>query len=50
MAESGRRCLAPLDARRTTALVGMLDEIRAAAASSQEQPAEPIRGTKTETT
>jgi DNA-binding MarR family transcriptional regulator len=50
MAESGRRCLAPLDAKRTTALVAMLDEIRAAAASSSKRPAQPIRDTKTKET
>jgi MarR family transcriptional regulator, organic hydroperoxide resistance regulator len=34
VAEAGRRCIAPLDASRTTDLVRLLDAVRAATASS----------------
>ena len=38
MAEGARKLLAPLGGARTLALIGLLDEIRSAAASSTRQP------------
>ena len=38
MAEGGRKLLEPLGRTRTLALIGLLDEIRRAAASSTQQP------------
>jgi DNA-binding MarR family transcriptional regulator len=42
MTESARRFLAPLDDSRVSSLVGMLDEIRAAATQAPERPAHPV--------
>jgi DNA-binding MarR family transcriptional regulator len=50
MAEADRRCLAPLDETRLTALVGMLDEIRAAAAAACARDAKPIDKPRTKET
>jgi len=41
MAEHARKLLAPLGRTRTLALIGLLDEIREAAASSTRQPSKP---------
>ena len=49
VAESGRRCLAPL-AARTASLIGMLDEVRAAAATPSGWPPKPITNTRTKET
>jgi len=43
VADAGRRFLAPLDRSRTAQLIGLLDEIRAATASSLRQPSKPER-------
>jgi DNA-binding MarR family transcriptional regulator len=50
VAESDRRCLAPLDATRVATLVGMLDEIRAAAAASGQPATTPIDKPRTKET
>ena len=45
MAEGARRLLSPLDRTRTHTLIGLLDEVRAAATSSPRQPSKPERTT-----
>jgi DNA-binding MarR family transcriptional regulator len=46
MAEAGRRCVAALDAARTAELIRLLDEVRAAAASSPAPASIPERDQK----
>ena len=48
VADAGRRFLAPLDRPRTVQIIGLLDEIRAAATDrSPQQPSKPARTRKT---
>jgi len=49
VADASRRFLAPLDRPRTAQIIGLLDEIRAATASSPQQPSKPTRTRRTGT-